>query len=440
MNISRFCNQSAEKELLGCMFKDNSIVIHSINRLNPSDFYITSHQTIFQHITNLSNNNTKIDIVTLAEVLGKNLAAVGGITYLSQLLSSCATIYHYENYIDIVKEKSNMRKIYNSLKATFDIILNDDKGSNEIINMVQNNVLNAIDDKTLSDGNMEKIMEEYITDKENKYNSNPNDPNVSGFKTNIKPLDRVITGLKKQELIIVAARPGMGKTTFSTVLFKNLAVNGNANVTFFSLEMSKYALVDRLVANAGKIDYKSVQDAKLNEEEWAKCGTAADVLAHKNLKLHDDISELKDIRYLCKKRKITDGLDVVVIDYLQLMRTNGEGKFFSREQEVAHISRELKLLAKELNCVVIVLAQLSRAVEQRHDKKPMLSDLRESGSIEQDADKIFFLYRDEYYKPDTDDKNIVEIIVGKNRIGEIGIVKLAWLPKYQAITEIYRGV
>ena len=253
---------------------------------------------------------------------------------------------------------------------------------------------------------------------------------MTGITTGFIDLDRKINGLQKTDLILIAARPAMGKTAFSLNIAQNAAMKGNASVAIFNLEMSKEQLIQRMISSTSHVELNKLKNGNIEDDEWPKITTGMGIL--QNTKIYIDDSPgitAVELRSKCRRLKVEKGLDLVLIDYLQLME--GDGRTESRQQEISKISRSLKILAKELECPVIALSQLSRAVEQRSDHRPMLSDLRESGAIEQDADLVMFLYRDDYYNPDSDQKNITEVIIAKHRHGEIGTIPLTWFGQYQ---------
>jgi replicative DNA helicase len=256
---------------------------------------------------------------------------------------------------------------------------------------------------------------------------------IQGIKTQFVMLDQTLNGLHSNELMILAARPSMGKSAFASNLCTNVALRSQKKVCLFSLEMSKEQLLDRMMSNLAKVEMEHIKTGKLDDKEWEKIAVSSQLVNNGNLKIYDGIHSLNGIKAECKRQKLKEGLDVVAIDYLQLITTSG--KFQSREQEVSYVSRQLKLMSKDLKCTVIALAQLSRAPEQRADHRPMLSDLRESGGIEQDADVVIFLYRDEYYNPETENKGIIETIIAKQRNGELGTIKMGWWPQYQLVAD-----
>ncbi len=266
-----------------------------------------------------------------------------------------------------------------------------------------------------------------------------NKTEVTGITTGFKDLNKKINGLQRSDLLLIAARPAMGKTAFSLNLVQNAALEGNASVAVFSLEMSKEQLVQRMLSSQSAVELSKIKTGTINEHDWPRILEAMSVLS--STKIHiDDTPGIKisELRSKCRKLKMEKGLDLILIDYLQLME--GEGNNESRQQEISKISRSLKVIAKELDCPVVALSQLSRAPEQRADHRPMLSDLRESGAIEQDADIVMFLYRDEYYHPDSEKKNIGEVIISKNRHGETGAVELVWLGEIQKFANKNRDI
>ena len=383
----------------------------------------------------LSNKNEPIDLITLTEELRKqgHLDDVGGISYITSLSTIVPTTSNVKYYADIVKEKSVLRKL---IKASNDIINLGYDGSTKIEDVLENaekKIFDISQEKSSSDDfkpiNV-VLMDAYDTI-EKLYNSKAE---ITGITTGFRDLNRKINGMQRTDLLLLAARPAMGKTAFSLNLVQNAALKDNASVAVFSLEMSKEQLVQRMLSAQSNVELKKIKTGKLNENDWPRIIDAMAVLS--NAKIHiDDTPGIKisELRSKCRKLKIEQGLDLILIDYLQLME--GEGNNESRQQEIAKISRSLKIIAKELDCPVVALSQLSRAPEQRADHRPMLSDLRESGSIEQDADIVMFLYRDEYYHPDSEKKNIGEVLIAKNRHGETGSVELVWLGEVQKFAD-----
>lgn len=417
-------NIDAEQAVLGCVI-NNSDKLIDIDFLVSDDFYLSKHKKIYEIVKSLFNRKIAIDLVTVLEEIRKRniLEECGGVTYISELATSYFTSINVNSYADIVKEKSNRRKLIKTSRFLLESAYDDD--IKDVIDKTENNLYEiAINQNTSDIVTIDKAVEQSIIALEKRFN---NGGGLIGLSTGFIDLDKMTNGLIKKDLIIIAGRPSMGKTAFALNL--GLAASIEASVTIFSLEMSKEQLTDRLLSAKCLTDFGKIMTGKLDTKEFEKIVVGANELMSRKLVIDDTTSLLNDIKAKCRKLKIQNGLNLVIIDYLQLIRTTF--KTTSREQEVSHISRELKALAKELDITMIALSQLSRAPEQRVDHRPVLSDLRESGSIEQDADVIHFLYRDEYYNKETEDKNIAEVITAKNRNGQTTTIKLAWLGQYQ---------
>ncbi|MBS5787960.1 MAG: replicative DNA helicase [Clostridioides difficile] len=440
-DITRVPPHSVESEqsILGSILLDKDAMITVAEIISPDDFYKEAHKIIYESMVSLNNKSEPIDIITLTEELkGKgHLTDVGGISYITSLSTIVPTTSNVKYYTDIVKEKSVLRKL---IKASNDIIkLGYEKSTKieDVIEQAEKKIFDISQEKASDDFKPinEVLMDTY--DMIEQLYTNKSD--VTGVTTGFKDLNKKINGFQRTDLILIAARPAMGKTAFSLNLVQNAAIKGNASVAVFSLEMSKEQLVQRMLASQSSVDLKKIKTGTLGDSDWPRIIDAMAVLS--DTKIHiDDTPGIKisELRSKCRKLKIEQGLDLVLIDYLQLME--GDGRNESRQQEIAQISRSLKILAKELNCPVIALSQLSRAPEQRADHRPMLSDLRESGSIEQDADIVMFLYRDEYYNADSESKNICEVIISKNRHGETGSLELVWLGEVQRFGDKLRDL
>ena len=378
-------------------------------------------------------------MITLTEELRKqgHLNDIGGISYITSLSTIVPTTSNVKYYADIVKEKSVLRKL---IKASNEIINLGYSGATKIedvLEQAEKSIFDISQEKTSDDFKSINLVLMDAYDMIEKLYTNKSD--VTGITTGFKDLNKKINGLQRTDLILIAARPAMGKTAFSLNLVQNAALKGDASVAVFSLEMSKEQLVQRMLSSQSSVELKKIKTGTLNDNDWPRIIDAMAVLS--DAKIHiDDTPGIKisELRSKCRKLKIEKGLDLVLIDYLQLME--GEGNNESRQQEISKISRSLKILAKELNCPVVALSQLSRAPEQRADHRPMLSDLRESGAIEQDADIVMFLYRDEYYHADSESKNIGEVIIAKNRHGETGSVELVWLGEVQRFGDKLRDL
>ena len=420
----------AEQAVLGSMLTDKDAVISAIEVLKEDDFYRTDNKSIYEAIINLYNRAEPIDIITVKaelESLGK-FEQVGGMEYLASLPDKVPTTANAMKYIKIVEEKSTLRNLiktaneiielgYDPTEDVSDIMEGAEK---KIFNIMQNN-----DKKSYSP--IKDILVDSFTQLEELYNRKQH---ITGVPSGFTELDYKTAGFHGSDLVLIAARPAMGKSAFALNIATNAAVRANVPVVIFSLEMSKEQMVNRILCSEAMVDSNKVRTGKLEEDDWTKLAGSIGPLSDAEIYIDDTPGiSVMEIRAKCRKLKLEKNIGMVVIDYLQLVqgsnRRNG-----SREQEISEISRSLKILAKELNVPVIALSQLSRAVEQRPDHRPMLSDLRESGAIEQDADIVMFLYRDDYYNPDSEKKDIAEVIIAKHRGGSLGTVDLLWLGSY----------
>ncbi|MFL8712562.1 replicative DNA helicase [Clostridioides sp. GD02377] len=429
----------SEQSILGSILLDKDAIITVTETIKPDDFYKEAHKIIYECMITLSNKGEPIDLITLTEELRKqgHLNDIGGVSYITSLSTIVPTTSNVKYYADIVKEKSVLRKL---IKASNEIINLGYSGATKIedvLEQAEKSIFDISQEKTSDDFKSINLVLMDAYDMIEKLYTNKSD--VTGITTGFKDLNKKINGLQRTDLILIAARPAMGKTAFSLNLVQNAALKGDASVAVFSLEMSKEQLVQRMLSSQSSVELKKIKTGTLNDNDWPRIIDAMAVLS--DAKIHiDDTPGIKisELRSKCRKLKIEKGLDLVLIDYLQLME--GEGNNESRQQEISKISRSLKILAKELNCPVVALSQLSRAPEQRADHRPMLSDLRESGAIEQDADIVMFLYRDEYYHADSESKNIGEVIIAKNRHGETGSVELVWLGEVQRFGDKLRDL
>ena len=424
----------AEQSVLGSILLDKEAMISVSETLVPEDFYKEAHKVIYESMLKLYNSQSEIDLITLTDELRDQgyLDDIGGIAYITSLSTVVPTTSNIKYYVNIVKEKSISRQL---ISAANDIINLGYDGSAKVEYVLENSEKKIFDisqERATNDFQpINQVISEALSMLEKLYEEK-ND--VTGLTTGFRDLNKKINGLQRSDLLLIAARPAMGKTAFALNLVQNAALKGDASVAVFSLEMSKEQLVQRMIASQSTVELKKIKTGTLADNDWPRITDGMAILS--GAKIHiDDTPGIKisELRSKCRKLKIEKGLDLVLIDYLQLME--GEGQNESRQQEIAKISRSLKILAKELDCPVVALSQLSRAPEQRADHRPMLSDLRESGSIEQDADIVMFLYRDEYYNPDTEKKNIGEVIVAKNRHGETGTVELVWVGGIQKFAD-----
>ena len=427
----------AEQSVLGSILLDKDAMISVSETLIPEDFYKEAHRVIYECMLKLYNNQSEIDLITLADELRDQgyLDDIGGIAYITSLSTIVPTTSNIKYYINIVKEKSISRQLISAANDIINLGYDSSTKVEDVLENAEKKIFDISQERTTNDFQpINQVLTETLSMLEKLYEEKSD---VTGLTTGFRDLNKKINGLQRSDLLLIAARPAMGKTAFALNLVQNAALKGDASVAVFSLEMSKEQLVQRMVAAQSSVELKKIKTGTLAANDWPRITDGMAVLS--GAKIHiDDTPGIKisELRSKCRKLKIEKGLDLVLIDYLQLME--GEGHNESRQQEIDKISRSLKILAKELDCPVVALSQLSRAPEQRADHRPMLSDLRESGSIEQDADIVMFLYRDEYYNPDTERKNIGEVIVAKNRHGETGTVELVWFGEIQKFADKMR--
>ena len=429
-------NIEAEKALLGAILiaNDKTVVIDEVNQIiKSSDFYRKANRVIYLTILDLFNTRKDIDIVTLTEKLTNTnkLESVGGIAYITDLANCVPSAANIKSYANIVRENAIKRELINTGQKIIQQAQQAD--GNVDINSVLDNAEKDILEITKTANNTDKIIEpaEYIikafTEIESRYNSNK-DGKLFGLDTGFSELNRMTGGLQKSDLIILGARPSMGKTAFVLNILANLA-RKNIPVAIFSLEMSSEQLTNRLFSLYGLINSNSIRLGKLDGNDLERLTLTASILSEKPLYIDDTAGlNISQLRTKARKLKREKDIQLLAIDYLQLMQ--GTSKKYDRQQEISEISRQLKLLARELNITIIALSQLSRAVEARQDKRPMLSDIRESGAIEQDADIVMFLYRDEYYNADTKNKGLTELIIAKHRNGAIGKINLKFSKQF----------
>lgn len=428
----------AEQAIIGSMLTDKDAVIAAIEILREQDFYREDNRIIYSAILNLYNRSEPIDIITLkAELksMGK-LEAVGGLEYIVQLPDRVPTTSNVEQYIKIVEEKSMLRALIKTADELIRLGYDPTQEVEQVIDTAEKKIFEVMQKKNQKGySSMKDILIDTFTQLEQLYNQKEM---ITGVPTGFADLDYRTSGLHNSDLILVAARPAMGKSAFALNIATHAAVRGKVPVAIFSLEMSKEQMANRILCSEAMVDSAKVRTGKIDDEEWGKLAAASGELSEAGIYIDDTPGiSVMEIRAKCRKMKLEKNIGLVVIDYLQLVQGSNR-KGGSREQEIAEISRSLKILAKEINVPVIALSQLSRAPEQRVDHRPMLSDLRESGSIEQDADIVMFLYRDDYYNEDTDKKNIAEVIIAKHRSGATGTVELLWLGNYTKFANIDR--
>ncbi|TCS80791.1 replicative DNA helicase [Tepidibacillus fermentans] len=422
-------NIEAEQAVLGAVLLDKDALILVSEILSAEDFYRASHQKIFRSMLELSENGQPVDLITLTSDLQnkKLLEEVGGVSYLTDLANAVPTAANVEYYAKIVEEKAVLRRLIRAATeiASTSYIESDDV--QDILGDAEKRIL-EISQKKYQDSfiAIKDILMETIDRIEFLHQHKGE---ITGIPSGFADLDKMTSGFQKSDLIILAARPSVGKTAFALNVAQNVAARAKETVAIFSLEMPASQLVQRMVSAEGNLDAHKLRTGQMEEEDWQKLTMAMSTLSEAPIYIDDTPGiTVYDIRAKLRRLKAERGLGLVVIDYLQLI--HGRGKSDNRQQEISEISRQLKRIARELEVPVIALSQLSRAVEQRQDKRPMLSDIRESGSIEQDADIVAFLYRDDYYNPETEKQNIVEIIIAKHRNGPVGKVELVFLKNY----------
>ena len=429
----------AEQSVIGSMIMDKEAIVVASESLLKEDFYHQQYGILFESMVELFNEGQPVDLVTLQNKLKEKDVPpeISSLEYVKDLVTAVPTSANVKYYAEIVKEKAVLRKLIKVTekienecylgKEPLDVILADTEKS--IFDLLQNR----------GGGDYVPIKQVVINALEKIELASKTKGNVTGIATGFVDLDYKMAGLQPSDLILVAARPSMGKTAFVLNIAQYVAFHSNLTTAIFSLEMSKEQLVNRLFSLESRVDAQALRSGNLADSDWEKLIEGAGTIGRSNLIIDDTPGiSISELRSKCRKYKLEHDLKLVIIDYLQLMSGSGRSSD-SRQQEISEISRSLKALARELNVPVIALSQLSRAVEQRPDHRPMLSDLRESGAIEQDADVVMFIYRDDYYNKDSENKNIAEIILAKQRNGPIGTVNLVWLPQYTKFANMERN-
>ena len=423
----------AEQAVLGSMLIDARCVPDVIGVLRPDDFYLTQNKNIYEAIYSMFNFSQVIDPVTVLDKMKElGIYEDSSPKYLMELMEITPTAANALRYANIVRDKSMLRGLVSAAQDISETVFEGTGTPAEQLEAAEKKIY-ALRKGERGDS-LEKISVVLHRVYDRMVEQAESGSDIPGLSTGIRDLDRKINGLNKSDLLLIAARPAMGKTSFALNIALNVAKKYKQTVAFFSLEMSREQLVSRLLSGESFVDSQKMLTGKLSDDEWTKLAMASDVLSQTDIRV-DDNPSITVAEMNAKLRRL-DNLGLVLIDYLQLMTSSGYGKGGdSRVNIVSDISRSLKIMAKELNVPVICLSQLSRANESRTDKRPILSDLRESGAIEQDADDVMFLYRDDYYNENSEEKNVAECIVAKNRHGETGTVKLQWLPEYTTFTD-----
>lgn len=418
----------AEQSVIGSMIIDKTAIAQAAEGLKEEDFYRDSHKVIFKAIIKMFQKDMAVDLVTLLEYLKSTsqLENAGGATYVTEISGSVPTTANLSSYIKIVSEKSTLRRLIRASTEIIESSYNEQGNVEKVLDTAEKRIFDIAEKRSTSDYEaLSDVLERSFQQIEKLFN---NKGDITGVGSGFMDLDAKTSGFQKGDMVLIAARPSMGKTTFALNIAEHAALREGKSVVIFSLEMSKDQLAYKLLCSEANVDMLALRTGNLEDKDWDSIARASGPLSKAKIYIDDTAGvTVMEMRSKCRRIKIEHGIDLIMIDYLQLMSGSGSE---SRQQEVSEISRSIKALAKEMECPVIALSQLSRAPEQRADHRPMLSDLRESGSIEQDADVVMFLYRDEYYNKETEEKNVGECIIAKQRNGPVGTVKLAWLGQF----------
>lgn len=427
-------NLEAEQTVLGSIMIDGTALEKAINLLSGDDFYYEANKEIFESAKSVHWQNIPVDILTVSEEIKKKgkMEYIGGLQYLATLTENIITTKNVTTYIDIIKQKAILRRLISVSNEIIDRGYKESDDVENLIELAESKIFTLSQGRSSNDfTNINDVLLNVFNQLEERSKIKGN---LTGITTGFKDLDRMTAGLQKSDLILLAARPAMGKTAFALNLALNAAKTG-ASVALFSLEMSKEQYVQRIVSMESLVESTKLRSGELDDDDWMKLANVMNQLAESKIYIDDTASiTLFDLMSKCRRLKMDKGLDLVMIDYLQLMSFGGKAD--SRQQEISNISRGLKNMARELNCPVIALSQLSRAPEMRPDHRPIMSDLRESGAIEQDADIVMMLYRDEYYhQEESEKKGIAEVILTKQRNGPIGTVELVYISRFTKFSD-----
>ena len=425
----------AEQSVLGAMILDRDAIVIASEILKGEDFYQKQYGIVFDAMVELCNEGKPVDLITLQNRLKeKDLPPdISSMEYVREMLQTVPTSANAKYYADIVYEKAVLRRLIKANEEVENACYLQNDSVDAILDEAEKKLFLALQKRDV--GEYVPIQQIVLNTIDNIERASRIKGSITGIPTGFSDLDYKTSGLHASDLVLVAARPSMGKTAFALNIAQRISKRHDATVAIFSLEMSKEQLMNRLLAMESHVDSQNLRTGNLSAEDWAKLVEGASIIGASSLIIDDTPGiTVAELRSKCRKYKLEHNLGLIMIDYLQLM--NGTGKSDSRQQEISEISRSLKALARELDVPVIALSQLSRAVEQRPDHRPMLSDLRESGAIEQDADVVMFIYRDDYYHKDSEKKDIAEIIIAKQRNGPIGTIELVWMPRYTQFMNI----
>ena len=429
----------AEQSVVGAMLMDRDAITTAAEIISGNDFYQSAYGIVFDSMVELFNESQPVDLVTLQERLRtKDVPSeISSLEFVRDLLNMVSTSANVKYYAQIVADKSVMRRLIRLNEEIANVCYAGKESLEAVLEKTEKSVFELLQKR--NSGEFVPIRQVVLNALERIEKASKNKGTVTGIPTGFIDLDYKLSGLQPSDLVLIAARPSMGKTAFVLNIAQYIAFKKDKSVAVFSLEMSKEQLVNRLFSLESQVDAQALRTGNMKDSDWEKLIEGAGIIGKSRLIIDDTPGiSISELRSKCRKYKLEHGLDIIIIDYLQLM-TGGVGRSQeSRQQEVSEISRSLKGLARELNVPVVTLSQLSRAVESRPDKRPMLSDLRESGAIEQDADVVMFIYRDEYYNKDSEFKKQAEIIIAKQRNGPVGTVNLAWLGEYTKFANLRR--
>ncbi|MCI5722220.1 MAG: replicative DNA helicase [Firmicutes bacterium] len=427
-------NAEAERSVLGAALLSKDALADVIDVVRTDDFYDKAHKEIFDVMLELFRSSKSVDIVTVCEELKKNKALdlVGGRSYIASLSAAVPSVVNAAEYAKIVAEKASLRKLIQTAEEIKERGYDESVEAADILDYAERNIFEIAQSRQSSDyAPIKEVLLENVAMIDKAINSQGE---VTGLTTGFKRLDEVTSGLQKSDLVIIAARPAMGKTAFVLNIAQNAAIKAGASVLIFSLEMAKAQLGQRLLSMESRVEMQKLKTGAIERNDWDRINMALDSLSKTNIHIDDNSGiSILEMKNKCRRLKAEKGLDLIIVDYLQLMQS--DGKSDSRQQEISALSRQLKLLAREIDCPVLVLSQLSRAPEQRQDHRPILSDLRESGSIEQDADIVIFLYRDDYYNENSEKPGVCEVNIAKHRSGPTEVIDLTWVARYTKFSD-----
>ncbi|GFI36424.1 replicative DNA helicase [Lachnospiraceae bacterium 50-23] len=429
----------AEQSVIGAMLMDKDAILEASEIISGQDFYQTAYGVIFDSMIELFNEGKPVDLITLQERLKEKDVPpeIASLEFVKNLLTEVLTSANVKYHAEIVADKSMMRKLIKLNDELSNICYAGKEPLEAVLEKTEKSVFELLQKRNT--GDYVPIRQVVLNALDKIEKASKNKGSVTGLPTGFIDLDYKLSGLQPADLVLIAARPSMGKTAFVLNIAQYITFKKNRKAAIFSLEMSKEQLVNRLFSLESQVDAQALRTGNMKDSDWEKLIESAGIIGKSKLIIDDTPGiSVSELRSKCRKYKLEHGLDIIIIDYLQLMSGSVGGRSESRQQEISEISRSLKALARELNVPVVALSQLSRAVEARPDKRPMLSDLRESGAIEQDADVVMFLYRDEYYNKDTEYKKQAEVIIAKQRNGPVGTVHLAWLGEYTKFANLSR--